>query len=69
MTVLIADNRSAIELLLESDLFRPTRTVVLAFGIDEETGGKVVRLSTPFHAGASPIEDECADTTYRELST
>ncbi|WVQ95136.1 hypothetical protein IAU59_002230 [Kwoniella sp. CBS 9459] len=32
---------SAIELLLESGKFNPTRTVILAFGIDEETGGKV----------------------------
>jgi acetylornithine deacetylase/succinyl-diaminopimelate desuccinylase-like protein len=35
---------SAIELLLESGKFQPTRTVILAFGMDEETGGKVVRL-------------------------
>ncbi|ORX38339.1 hypothetical protein BD324DRAFT_620480 [Kockovaella imperatae] len=32
---------SAIELLLESGKFTPSRTVVLALGIDEETGGKV----------------------------
>lgn len=38
-----ADNRSAIELMLESGKFQPARTVVLAFGMDEETGGKVVR--------------------------
>jgi Gly-Xaa carboxypeptidase len=43
---------SALELLLESGKFTPTRTVILALGIDEETGGKVVRialslLSTP----------------------
>ncbi|ORY35731.1 hypothetical protein BCR39DRAFT_511770 [Naematelia encephala] len=36
---------SAIELLLESGKFKPTRTVVLAFGIDEETGGKVGALN------------------------
>lgn len=29
------------ELLLESGKFNPTRTVILAFGSDEETGGKV----------------------------
>jgi Gly-Xaa carboxypeptidase len=38
---------SAIELLLESGKFTPTRTVILALGIDEETGGKVVRLFFP----------------------
>ncbi|WWC90563.1 uncharacterized protein L201_005499 [Kwoniella dendrophila CBS 6074] len=32
---------SAIELLLESGDFTPTRSVILAFGCDEETGGKV----------------------------
>ncbi|WWC71361.1 uncharacterized protein I206_105316 [Kwoniella pini CBS 10737] len=32
---------SAIELLIESGKFTPARTVILAFGIDEETGGKV----------------------------
>lgn len=37
--------RSAIELLLESGKFTPTRTVILALGIDEETGGKVVRIT------------------------
>lgn len=37
------DIRSAIELLLEEGSFKPARSVVLAFGMDEETGGKVVR--------------------------
>ncbi|WRT68601.1 uncharacterized protein IL334_005579 [Kwoniella shivajii] len=32
---------SAIELMLESGKFSPTRSVILAFGIDEESGGKV----------------------------
>ncbi|KAL7422371.1 hypothetical protein Q5752_003017 [Cryptotrichosporon argae] len=32
---------SAVELLLQSGKFTPERTVILAFGIDEETGGKV----------------------------
>jgi Gly-Xaa carboxypeptidase len=32
---------SAIELLLESGKFNPARTVILALGCDEETGGKV----------------------------
>ncbi|WWC63515.1 uncharacterized protein I303_106118 [Kwoniella dejecticola CBS 10117] len=32
---------SAIELLLESGKFTPARSVILAFGIDEEAGGKV----------------------------
>lgn len=36
---------AAIELLLERGEFTPQRTVILALGIDEETGGKVVRLS------------------------
>ena len=31
---------SAIELLIESSKFTPTRTVILSFGFDEETGGK-----------------------------
>jgi hypothetical protein len=31
-------NRSAIELLIESG-FKPSRTIVLAFGFDEETSG------------------------------
>lgn len=35
---------SALELLMESGKFDPTRTVILALGIDEETGGKVVRI-------------------------
>jgi len=38
-----ANGRSAIELLLEEGTFKPARSVVLAFGMDEETGGKVVR--------------------------
>jgi hypothetical protein len=42
-----ADDRSAIELLLEEGTFKPARSVVLAFGMDEETGGKVVRPPTP----------------------
>jgi hypothetical protein len=42
-----ADGRSAIELLLEEGTFKPARSVVLAFGMDEETGGKVVRPSPP----------------------
>jgi hypothetical protein len=33
--------RSAVELLIESG-FKPTRSVVLAYGFDEECGGKVV---------------------------
>ncbi|KAK8854620.1 hypothetical protein IAR55_003359 [Kwoniella newhampshirensis] len=36
---------SAIELLLKSGEFEPTRTVILALGIDEETGGKVGALN------------------------
>lgn len=32
---------AAVELMLKSGQFNPTRTVVLAFGTDEETGGKV----------------------------
>ncbi|WWD02188.1 hypothetical protein V865_000226 [Kwoniella europaea PYCC6329] len=32
---------SAVEILLESGKFSPTRTVILALGNDEETGGKV----------------------------
>ena len=35
-------DRTAVEALLESD-FKPKRTVVLAYGIDEERGGVVVR--------------------------
>ncbi|WWD19241.1 hypothetical protein CI109_103699 [Kwoniella shandongensis] len=35
---------SAIELLLKSGKFEPTRTVILALGTDEETGGKVGAL-------------------------
>lgn len=35
--------RSAVELLIESG-FKPTRTVVLAYGFDEECGGKVVNI-------------------------
>ena len=42
-----ADGRSAIELLLEEGTFKPARSVVLAFGMDEETGGKVVRPPPP----------------------
>lgn len=38
-------DRSAVELLLESGKFSPARSVVLAFGFDEETGGKVVSPS------------------------
>jgi len=34
---------SAVELLLKSGKFTPDRTVILSFGIDEETGGKVAR--------------------------
>jgi acetylornithine deacetylase/succinyl-diaminopimelate desuccinylase-like protein len=41
--------RSAVELLLESGKFNPARTVILAFGIDEETGGKVV--GSPIYLG------------------
>lgn len=40
---MMTDDRSAIELLLEEGSFKPARSVVLAFGMDEETGGKVVR--------------------------
>ena len=36
------DDRSSIELLIERR-FVPTRTVVLAFGFDEEIGGSQVR--------------------------
>lgn len=32
---------AAVELLLGSDKFQPARTVILSFGSDEETGGKV----------------------------
>lgn len=35
--------RTTIEKLLEKG-FKPQRTIVLAFGIDEERGGNVVRL-------------------------
>ncbi|CAD6573047.1 MAG: hypothetical protein TREMPRED_000714 [Tremellales sp. Tagirdzhanova-0007] len=47
---------SAIELLLESGKFEPTRTVILALGIDEETGGKVgaQSLSEWLHAKYGP---------------
>ncbi|WVO21424.1 uncharacterized protein IAS62_002732 [Cryptococcus decagattii] len=36
---------AAVELLLKSGKFTPRRTVILAFGIDEETGGKVGALN------------------------
>ena len=39
--------RAAIELLLESGKFTPARTVILALGMDEETGGKVVSFHFP----------------------
>lgn len=37
-------HRYAIEIMLESG-HKPTRTVVLTFGFDEESGGVHVRLS------------------------
>ncbi|WVQ79778.1 hypothetical protein IAT38_001878 [Cryptococcus sp. DSM 104549] len=39
---------SAVELLLKSGKFQPRRTVILAFGIDEESGGKVGALNLGF---------------------
>lgn len=41
-------NRSAIETMLESG-HKPTRTVVLAFGFDEESNG--VHVSLPVWSG------------------
>lgn len=41
MTISDSDSRSTVEYLLESN-FRPSRTVVLAFGFDEEVGGTQV---------------------------
>ena len=37
--------RSSLELLIESGKFRPNRTIILSFGIDEETGGRMVRVN------------------------
>jgi len=39
--VICANGSAAVELLLKSGKFTPTRTVILAFGTDEEVGGKV----------------------------
>ena len=39
----LSDSRTAIELLLEKD-FQPTRTIVLAFGFDEEVSGRQAGL-------------------------
>jgi Gly-Xaa carboxypeptidase len=42
---MLLTSSSAVELLLKSGKFNPMRTVILAFGTDEEVGGKVGALN------------------------